>query len=132
MSTLNYYDFDAFTKAYIATALWSSTGEDDEPLDENHDHTDFSLEALAKMVEDCKTFQERNADNLAKVYETNEVDCFPNGKAGHDFWLTRNGHGAGFWDGDWPEPYASNLTASAKELGSCDIYVGDDGLLYLS
>lgn len=21
--------------------------------------------------------------------------------AGHDLWLTRNGHGAGFWDGDW-------------------------------
>lgn len=22
-------------------------------------------------------------------------------RIGHDFWLTRNGHGAGFWDGDW-------------------------------
>ena len=24
-------------------------------------------------------------------------------RIGHDFWLTRNGHGAGFWDGDWDD-----------------------------
>ena len=31
-------------------------------------------------------------------------------RAGTDFWLTRNGHGAGFWDGDWDY---SGLTANA-------------------
>jgi len=35
-------------------------------------------------------------------------------QAGHDFWLTRNGHGAGFWDGDWPET-GDALTEASKE-----------------
>jgi hypothetical protein len=52
--------------------------------------------------------------------------------AGHDFALTRNGHGAGFWDGDWPEPAATELTKLSKEYGEVDLYVGDDGLLWAS
>ena len=50
--------------------------------------------------------------------------------AGHDFWLTRNGHGAGFWDGDWPLPYADLLDKAAQAAGTCDLYVGDDGMIY--
>ncbi|MCU9611740.1 hypothetical protein OEK97_27930, partial [Escherichia coli] len=46
--------------------------------------------------------------------------------AGHDFWLTHNGHGAGFWDGDWPEPFATQLTNAANEFNEIDLYVGDD------
>lgn len=44
-------------------------------------------------------------------------------RAGHDLWLTRNGHGVGFWDGDWPEPLAEILTDSAHRLGPVDLYV---------
>jgi len=50
--------------------------------------------------------------------------------AGHDYWLTRNGHGAGFWDGDWPEPYAAQLDDSAHAYGTVELYVGDDGKIY--
>ena len=37
--------------------------------------------------------------------------------AGHDFWLTRNGHGAGFWDGDYPESEETILTDAARTFG---------------
>ncbi len=50
--------------------------------------------------------------------------------AAHDFWLTRCGHGAGFWDGDWPEPAATVLDNAAKAFGNVDLYVGDDGQIY--
>ena len=35
-------------------------------------------------------------------------------EAGHDLWLTAVGHGAGFWDGDWPEhgEYLTTLAGS--------------------
>ena len=36
---------------------------------------------------------------------------------GHDLWLTRQGHGAGFWDGDWREPEATALTEYARSIG---------------
>jgi hypothetical protein len=51
-------------------------------------------------------------------------------QAGYDFWLTRNGHGAGFWDGDWPEPAATYLTKESKKFGTANLYLGDDGLIY--
>lgn len=50
-------------------------------------------------------------------------------QAGHDFALTRNGHGAGFWDGDWPV-YGDLLTKASESFGEIDPYAGDDGLIY--
>ena len=37
---------------------------------------------------------------------------------------------AGFWDGDWPLPYADLLGKAAQAAGTCDLYVGDDGMIY--
>jgi hypothetical protein len=52
--------------------------------------------------------------------------------AGHDFWLTRNGHGAGFWDGDWTEPAATILTNAAKAFDECNLYLGDDQAIHVA
>ena len=61
------------------------------------------------------------------------TDTLPLKQTAYDLWLTRNGHGVGFWDR--PELYgqdvADKLTRIAEEMGSQDIYPGDDGLLYL-
>ena len=46
---------------------------------------------------------------------------------GYDLWFTRNRHGAGFWDGDWPEPQASVLTDAAHNVGEIEIYTNDRG-----
>ena len=50
---------------------------------------------------------------------------------GHDLWLTRNGHGAGFWDRDdcLPEEARDRLTAAAKKYG--EVYLSaNDGAIY--
>lgn len=109
-----------FTTAYIRTALWTETDEDGEPLDKNYKADDIHPDTLARMVADCARFQKSNGDRLPIVRLS---------RAGHDFWLTRNGHGAGFWDGDWPE-HGEALTASAKTYGTFDLYVGDDNKLH--
>ena len=118
---------DTFTRSYITTAFWSSNDESDEsggdPLENNYDWTDLAPEALDKMIADCKAFEERNEDLL------DQANC--DSHAGHDFWLTRNHHGAGFWDGDYEEALGEKLTAAAHEFGECDLYVGDDGKIYL-
>lgn len=110
-------DLDIFTRAYIACALWSTL-----TLEDNYSAGDLAPEALASIVADCARFQTENAEALA---------AHDPERAGRDFWLTRNGHGGGFWDGDWPEPEASALTAASKAFGTCDLYVGDDGRIYL-
>ena len=115
---MNIDNLDEFTRAYIECALWSSTC-DDNPLDAEHDITDISLECLNKMISDCSKFQNESMKMISEDLS----------QAGHDFWLTRNGHGAGFWDGDWPE-FGALLTDKSKEFGEVDLYVGEDGLIY--
>lgn len=129
---------DAFTRAYITMALWSSNDNSDEsggnPLDQNYSESDIAPKTLERMAADCERFQADNAETLSAAIETGEVSCGPDfdetERAGHDFWLTRNGHGAGFWDGDWPAPYDELLTRAAKLYAETDLYVGDDGLIY--
>lgn len=120
---------EEFFEAYVTTALWSST-DDEQPLDANHDESDIAPEALAAMRADCEAFYAANEADLSCDGVTYGPDFGQDGRAGHDFWLTRCGHGAGFWDGDWPEPQATRLTAAAEKFGNVDLYVGDDGKVY--
>ena len=113
---MNRDKLDTFTRAYLECALWSSNDDNDEPLDSNYDIDDIAFLSLEDMIEDCRLFQ-ADTKHLIKGHET---------IAGHDFWLTRNGHGAGFWDGDWPEPAASILTELAQSFGECYILVDHD------
>ena len=122
---------DEFTTSYAETALWSTTdmneeGDMGESLDENYGLEDLAPETVKEMIEDCKDFQEANADLLERAYEATGND---EAQAGHDFWLTRNGHGAGFWDGDWGD-FGDELTEMSKPHGEVNLYVGDDGKIY--
>lgn len=48
----------------------------------------------------------------------------------HDFILTRNHHGCGFWDGKWAKPWNVVLTELAIKFGDLELYLGDDNLIY--
>ena len=118
-----------FTDAYIEAALWFSTDDDGTPLNSIYSVADLAPETLKTMKADCCKFYTENEEAIwcdgAKNTGGDQT-----AQAGHDFWLTRCGHGAGFWDGDWPEPHATTLTAAAEAFGNVDLYVGDDGEIY--
>ena len=116
-------DLERALAAYIECALWSSAGEDGEPLDGSYSADDLADEARRQMYEDVSDFLESNADVIGLTSLTPE-------QVGHDFWLTRNRHGAGFWDRGLGEA-GDVLTDMAHPYGSCDLYVGDDGRLYI-
>ena len=115
---------------YVAAALWSSMYENQQG-ETNFMDRKFSVEnihpdTLAKMTETCNKFLEENRELIdAESVEERQV--------GHDLWLTRNGHGTGFWDR--PEVYgeenAKKLTDAAHKLGECNLYVGDDEKIHL-
>jgi len=123
---------DSFVAAYTECALWSSMDNSDEnggdPLDLSYTVEDIAPDTLATMVVDCERFLEENANDISEGKDVPE--CTAVERAGHDFWLTRNGHGAGFWDGDWPEEVGRRLTLAAETYGECSLYVGDDDLIY--
>jgi hypothetical protein len=113
-------DLDEFTEAYIEAALWSSMDNSDpetggDPVDANWGAEDIAPKTLARMAADCARFQAENADLLALAGEPDQN--------GHDFWLTRNGHGAGFWDRDYPDEIGDALTAAAEKFGEFDLFV---------
>lgn len=112
MKMIHGIKLDSFTEAYIDCGY---------PLDEDYSTNDLSAEALRQIVEDCKAFQDSNADDIGP----------DSAQAGHDFWLTRNRHGAGFWDGDWDGDVGKRLTECSHAYGECYLYVGDDGLIYI-
>ena len=114
--------------AYVEAALWSSTDDDGTPLDQDHVPADIDRETFEKMRVDCEKFQDANSEHLTA--ENTSTRYGFDAQAGHDFWLTRNHHGCGFWDGDWNEPAATKLTESSHSFGTFDLYIGDDGKIY--
>ena len=121
---MNAQDLERVLGAYIECALWSSTDEDGESLDGLYSADDLSDETRDEMTEDVSDFLESNEELIQASGLTLE-------QVGHDFWLTRNRHGAGFWDRGLGE-VGDKLTEMAHPYGSCDLYVGDDGQVYAS
>lgn len=133
-------DLESFTRAYIVCALWSTNDESNEsggePLDSNYDADDIAPGSLRQIGEECKAFYEAH---LADIQSVPGLNYCSDGvwtraeSAGHDFWLTRCGHGAGFWDRDdsiYTKEARDRLTEAAKVAGDRTLYVGDDGMIH--
>lgn len=79
----------------------------------------------AKMTPDCERFVKENEADLLLYVEHIQptIDAYggsddrrPESWAGHDFWLTRGGHGTGFWD-RFPSPIPEMLADGPREVG---------------
>lgn len=116
---------EKFTAGYIAALLWSSAVQSPDGEDANADEFEISTAAADRCRADCLHFCTRNADAVSEASQLYGAD-----HAGHDFALTRNGHGAGYWDGDLPAALGEVLSAAAQAAGPCEVYLGDDGLVY--
>jgi hypothetical protein len=122
----NTQQFDPFILAYIEAALWSSTDDLGEPLDKNYDVADLSDDLVASVCRDCREFQRENYNDLAIAYEHVAYNVE---QAGHDFWLSRNWHGAGFFDRGLGD-VGQRLQTAASDCHEVNLYVGDDNHLY--
>lgn len=109
-------------RGYMRCALWSTTGESGEPLDQAFDSNDIDDKTREAMAAELDDFMVANATKLLTSGLASE-------QVGHDFWLTRNGHGAGFWDRGLGR-LGDELSEAAKVYGSRDLYVGDDNRIH--
>lgn len=128
-------------KGYIECALWT----DEERLNDEYYEEfvqlkdefknkmfnsfvsdDIDVDSKIDAYNDIKTFI-KNAGDEAVNEAIEENGLF---QLGMDIWLTRNGHGSGFFDHNYDNE--DILEQTAKELGSSDIYIGDDAKLYFS
>lgn len=103
---------DPFTLAYVEAAMWTL------PEDEHgntYDHLGLSAitwHVLRQAIADCRAFQRDNAALLEQAGSE--------AQNGHDFWLTRNHHGAGFWDRGYEREVGDQLTKAAHAYGEKD------------
>ena len=114
---------DAMTDAYLEAAQWTTTDDQGRPVDSGPAYCEFSLAARQTALEQCEDFLEHVDALDIEWRERMSAEQF-----GHDFWLTRNRHGAGFWDRGLGS-LGDRLTDAAHTFGSVDVYVSDDGEL---
>jgi hypothetical protein len=142
---------DAFTHGYLTCALWANAlaykHDDGCPCDEKPEDSDactcepdlvsagdsggpeptpddLTDDAREHMTREAHEFY---ADNVADI----RASTLGMEQAGHDFSLTRNRHGAGFWDrksrGDVADAALDRLTEASHAYGEESYIVGDDG-----
>ena len=118
---------EPFVKSYLATAEWV---ECDSPS------KGFTKIAKQNAIDDCSIFINMIFENFTKDEATKIISLEGNDVprlAGHDFYLTRNNHGTGFWDRDEYNNIAKNasnkLTALAQVLGTSQAYKSRGGYL---
>lgn len=121
---------NSFIRSYIESMLWAETDRSDdqggEPLDRNYGLEDIANKTMEQIIADCNSFLEKAENTVSHL-----LDDYGLTQIAHDFWLTRRHHGAGFWDGDYKEPDATQLTELAQSFKEVSPYIGDDGKIYL-
>ncbi len=123
----------SFIQGYLAAALWSSSDVVDGKDVELDDYEWADGEA-EKLHQDCHDFILENGTILEQYVELrhpgDDGDVW--GATGFDFWLTRNGHGTGFWDrdcGEWGDTLASRVGFQTPYY-TVDLFLGDDDLVH--
>jgi hypothetical protein len=116
---------DEMLKGYLEAAIWlaefNEDGDGDYYID---DVSDYSIKSSKK---DIKQFIERC---ILHGYIEDLTNKMSGSSIGHDFWLTRNGHGAGFWDRDLGD-LGDNLTTICEDFGTRNCFVEDDNKILI-
>lgn len=119
-----------FIEGYIECGLWltpheAENSDENGYLQEDFDGSELSEASRTTLETVCKDFYTMNLGALTQAYM--EYDrawaCL-----GHDFFLSRNGNGTGFWDRGM-NTLGCQLHDATKPYGESYFYVGDNGSL---
>ena len=133
---------DTITKHYLIALLWTMPCNDDcENPGDDIAIEDLPPETIEQAKQDVTDFV-----NACGALFDQAMECYDDGYGrhsdagsveaafGHDFALTRNHHGVGFWDRDstgLPKFLGDALTRVChKKFNECNLYIGDDGKAY--
>lgn len=121
--TLNAMHTRLFVVAYVEAMCWAnvSSNEDDS------DPANLSRVARRMLENDAREFVHANRALIERAIDEN-YPRYGWDSAGHDYALTRNHHGAGFWDRGLGA-VGDELTDIAQAYGEAWLYVNDAGEL---
>lgn len=114
-------DYDAFRKGYVEAMLWANTYtyhdgelESEDVLYQYQGPGRWWTDTPVDLT-DADNFLRQNLDTLQSVGDMSQH--------GHDFALTRNHHGAGFWDRGYPQDISDALTSASDAFGTADVWI---------
>jgi len=116
MKTLNTFNIDVMLTSYLETLLWSN-----EELD-CFSNLDVDDNCKEKAKADILQFVENVKKDPIALEEANS---YTDKVFAHNFCLSRNRHGAGFFD-EWND----TLQKLANDMKEVEVYLGDDNKIY--
>lgn len=120
---------DAAISQLFETLIWQAPEDESGPLDyQGYTRDDIPRDQQETLIEEFRDFCQANDADVREYMASTQTTL---DQVAHDFILTRNSHGAGFWDrgaGDVGE----RLSDMARPYGEQDVYVGDDGSLNIA
>lgn len=132
---------ETITKHYLITMLWTMPGDDDC---ENPGDSITLLHLPRETINAARNDVTRFVASCGVLFDM-AMACYNDGYGqypdagsaeaalGHDFALTRNGHGVGFWDRDsegLPRVLGEALTRVCEGFPERNLYIGDNGMAY--
>jgi hypothetical protein len=159
MNELDESEIKKIMNGYIEAALWTEEEQLKDDMenqsiyddDDDEDEDETEIDRIIKMQSDLKS---KGIDSFGKDHITPDslIQAYldikefikkagkvaiseainENGleRLGHDIWLTRNRHGAGFFDHTYENE--NELMSAAHNLKEVYIYVDDEGMLRFS
>lgn len=142
---LSFADLPLFTRGYIEAAFFTSNapgvccdewdsspevkadleaGRLDGTVPADAGFSSLSPAALVRIIGECGAFA---GEAMVSLKEACDRDGYSEEQAGRDFWLTRNGHGAGYWDrealtGPEGDDLGDKLSEIARGYGESNLY----------
>jgi hypothetical protein len=125
-----------FVAGYVEAMAWANFWREDG--DDSSIGVELPQEILEELEQDCRDFLDEHTERLIRGavrrsregYGSRQYAEYGYAMAGHDFALTRNGHGAGFWDRGLGF-VGEALTSLAKPYGERTLMVALDGSVTL-
>lgn len=104
---------ETILNAYLACALWT------EDFD-GKSITDVGASTITQARNDIDSFLEQAKDLISDDWNSEQV--------GHDLWLTRNGHGSGFWDRGYEN--GDKLSDIARTFKPLNVWESECDVIY--
>ena len=121
---------DSFTEQALDALFWSCVSDYDTGMNfDEYSFNDLNELNLKQFKSQCERFQEENESDL-EMFDDNQ---------GHNFTLSRNGHGSGYFDEylnykdrlKEREEAGDRLQDKARQYGECFLQLGEDGRVYI-
>lgn len=125
MYAMSGVETERFEDGYVEGVAWANVAFEDESRDGGLEDVELPTDVEETLRQDARDFLEgEHVEQFVRAYVRRSGLSFES--AGLDFALTRNGHGAGYWDRGLGM-LGDALTSLAKPYGSRTLGVALDG-----